>query len=176
MRHDRGMIRSGFRRRPGFPRAQTGACSREIVACPRDPFSKSTVTIPPKAAHLLAGKIMLRMRFEPGITGPTSHAAVPQASARFPARWSNAVPFATPAFSTRAWPENCRTARRSRRLSFGEMRSDRASSLFSPTTMTPPTISECPFRYFVAEWTTMSKPSLNRPLNPWASQMCYRKH
>ena len=32
-------------------------------------------------------------------------------------------------------------------------------SAFSPTTSTPPTMSEWPFRYLVAECMTMSKPS-----------------
>ena len=40
----------------------------------------------------------------------------------------------------------CRKVRRSRR------------SAFSPTTSTPPTMSEWPFRYLVAECMTMSKP------------------
>src|ERR1043165_10273396 len=34
------------------------------------------------------------------------------------------------------------------------------NSAFSPTTTIPPTMSECPFKYFVAECTTRSQPNV----------------
>ena len=87
-----------------------------------------------------------------------------------PWRCCNGAPCAAPGSSARAAPGSCRRARRWRRWRSAGRSGARARSAFSPTTSTPPTMSEWPFRYLVAECMTMSKPCSMRPLHPGAGE------
>ena len=96
-----------------------------------------------------------------GATAAPDRSPVPQrgavpATRRFAGHWRNGVPSGGSVFRPRSARKEsngpaiaptafCRNASRSPR------------SRSSPTTATPPITSECPFRYFVAECTTISK-------------------
>ena len=81
-----------------------------------------------------------------------------QEARRRPWRCCNGAPCAAPASSGRAAPGSCRTGPAMAPTAFCRKVRRSRRSAFSPTTSTPPTMSEWPFRYLVAECMTMSKP------------------
>ena len=123
-------------------------------------FEHRRVTMPPKPRIWRLASVVLRMarQARDRCTRATSGCAL-QPARRSPARWRSGAPCAAPASSGRAAPGSCRTGRRwRRRRSAGSASCSAELARSSPTTATPPTMSEWPFRYLVVECTTMSKP------------------
>ena len=130
VRHERRMIDQALHAAQAFrEREQMRVLEKTSRARP-DRFSRSIVTMPPKPRICALREIVLRMRFQAGITNLFDFRLLLQ-----PARDLHRV-LAMPlhpqarASSIRAWRESCRTVPRSRRPSFAETRSDRRAPCF----------------------------------------------